>query len=292
MRSERGLTLVELLVAATLMLVVLAATLGTLDRFSGTTRATELQNDSQEQARRGMAQLARELRNHAVANTAAPEGIALAEPHDLVFETVGRDRPAGTQNTANIERIRYCLDTDSPASSKLYAQVQRWTNATPPPLPSTVACPAPDWFNRRVVAEDVVNLTGGLNRPVFTYDSAVPSEVRRVSTTLFVDTTPGVAPKETRLQSGIFLRNANHAPTASFAVTITGGGTVVLNATGSTDPEGERLSYSWKADGAALPGSSATLDYVPATSGAHTVELRVTDPGGLYGTAARTVVVP
>jgi type II secretory pathway pseudopilin PulG len=292
MSSERGLTLIELLVGATLMLVVLAATLSTMDRFTGTTRRTELQNDSQELARQGMTQLARELRNHAVANTAAPEGIALAHKYDLVFETVGRDRPAGTSNTANVERIRYCLDTDRPSSSTLYAQVQRWTTATPPPVPSTLSCPAPDWGNRRVVAQNVVNMHGGLDRAVFTYDSAVPSAVRRVSMTLYVDTTPGQLPKETRLQSGIFLRNANHAPSASFAATVTGGGTVVLNATGSTDPEGERLSYAWKADGVALPGSSATLDYTPASGGSHTVELRVTDPGGLYGTQTQTVVVP
>lgn len=290
--DEGGFTITEVLLATVMMTVVLLATLGLFDSFNRTTRTNEAQNDSQEQARRSMGQLARELRNHAVANTAAPEGIALATPYDLVFETVGRDRPAATSNSANIERIRYCLDVTNPADSDLYAQHQRWTTASPPAMPPTDKCPAFGWDKTRKVAESITNRIGGANRPVFTYDAAVAAQVRRVAMTLYIDTEPATAPKETRLDSGIFLRNANHAPTAAFTTWVNGSGRVVLNGTASTDPERERLLYSWKAEGTELDSATGTVEWTPPGSGTYTIELRVSDPGGLFGVKQQTVTVP
>jgi hypothetical protein len=290
LRGERGFTTMELLLASSLMLVILGATLTSLDGFGETSRVSAAQNDSQQQARQAIGQLARELRNHAVANTQAPEGIAVASPYDLVFETVGGTRPAGTSNAANVERIRYCLDGGTPAT--LWAQTQSWTSATPPPVPSTVGCPSSAWATRRVVAQDLVNRLGPLERPIFSYDAATTASVRRVEMTLYVDTTPGRKPKETQLQSAIFLRNANHAPVAAFSATVTGGGLTILNATASSDSEGERLRYSWKVDGAAIAPTSETVDHAGLASGSHTIELTVTDPGGLFHTERQTVVVP
>ncbi|HEX8742897.1 MAG TPA: prepilin-type N-terminal cleavage/methylation domain-containing protein [Thermoleophilaceae bacterium] len=288
--DERGITLVELLIATALMLVILTATLSSMDSFGHTTRVSADQNDSQQQARQAMGQLARELRNHAVANSQAPEGIALAQPYDLVFETVGANRPAGSANSSNVQRIRYCLDGPPPA--KLWAQTQSWTTAAPPPVPSTFACPSSQWATQRVVAQQVVNRVNGATRPVFTYDAATAAEVRRVEVTLFVDTTPYRDPKETRLESAIFLRNANHAPAASFTATVSGGGVLVLNGTPSSDREGEYLRFAWRIDGSAIAPASETVDWPGLAPGSHDVELTVTDPGGLSGTLKQTVVVP
>lgn len=287
LRSESGFTLLELLIASTLMLVVLGATLTSLEGFTTGTRETELQNDSQDEARRAMDQLARELRNHAVANTRAPEGISLAEPFDLIFETVGQTRPAGSANTSNVQRVRYCLD----ANETLWAQDQYWTTAATPEVPSIMSCPSNFWHSRRIVAEHVVNRVGS-SRPLFTYDAAAASDVRRVAMSLYVDTNPGASPKETRLQSAIFLRNANQAPAATFTWNATGSGQLILNATASSDPEGERLSYGWKLDDAAIAPTTATVDYAGVASGTHTVELTVTDPGGLFDSDRQTVVIP
>jgi type II secretory pathway pseudopilin PulG len=293
LRSQAGFTAAELLLAATLMLLVLGATLTTLEEFSRSTRTTEAQNDAQQQARQAIGQLARELRNHAVANTAAPEGIALATPYDLVFETVGAARPGGSANTANVQRVRYCLDSyDGPGGARLWTQTQTWATAASPAVPPTDKCPAVVWESARVVAQHVVNRSGGLARPVFSYDAAAAADVRRVDMALYVDTTPGADPKETRLESGIFLRNANRAPVAAFTVAVTGSGQLILEATQSTDREGERLSYAWKIDGTAIAPTSATVDYAGLSSGSHTIELKVTDPGGLFSTTQRTVVVP
>ncbi|MDQ3936074.1 MAG: PKD domain-containing protein [Actinomycetota bacterium] len=290
LRSEAGITLPEVLLAAVLMLLVLGATLTSLSEFATTSRATEEVNDSQQRARQSIDQLVRELRNHAVANTNAPEGIAVAEPYDLVFETVGHERPTDTSNSANIERIRYCLGEAPFAEGELWAQVQTWTSATAPPLPSTADCPDPDWPARRLVAEDVVNRSGGA-RPLFTYDSTVPAEVRRVQVSLYIDMTPGRGAGETHLQSGVFLRNANHPPVASFTARVLGSGVVVLNATGSSDPEGQRLAYAWRVNGAALSATSATVDYTPSSPGTLSVTLTVTDPGGLYASTTEAVTV-
>ncbi|HEX8648916.1 MAG TPA: PKD domain-containing protein [Thermoleophilaceae bacterium] len=290
MSHERGFTTIELLLASSLMLVILAATLTSMDGFNRTTRVSADQNDSQQQARQAMGQLARELRNHAVANTQAPEGIALAAPYDLVFETVGASRPAATANSSNVERIRYCLDGGTPAT--LWAQTQSWTSAAAPPVPSTVGCPSSAWGTRRVVAQDVVNRLGPLERAVFTYDAASAAQVRRVEMTLYVDTTLARDPKETQLQSAIFLRNANRAPAAAFTASVTGSGLTVLNATGSADPEGERLRFAWKVDGVAIAPTSETVDHGGLAPGPHEVELTVTDPGGLFHTTRQTVVAP
>lgn len=291
-RGQAGFTAVELLMATALMLLVLGATLTTLDNFATSTRKTEDQNDAQQRARQAMSQLARELRNHAVANTAAPEGIAVASPYELIFETVGAKRPSGSANTANVERVRYCLDSFNAEGARLWTQRQAWTSAGAPPVPSATGCPSVVWGPAKMVAQNVVNRVGDANRPVFTYDSAVVSEVRRVDVSLYVDTTLGRDPKETRLESGIFLRNANHAPVPSFTSSVTGNGQLMLDATRSTDAEGERLLYAWKIDGAPIPPATELVDYSGVSSGTHTVELRVTDPGGLFGTTQRTVVIP
>lgn len=288
-RGESGFTLIELLIATSLMLVILMATFGSLDRFTTTTRVSSDQNDSQQQARQAMSQLTRELRNHAVANTQAPEGIAVAEPFDLVFETVGQTRPTGSANTANVQRIRYCLDGGTPAT--LWAQTQTWTSAATPAVPETLSCPSTQWGGKRVVAEDVVNRLNA-SRPVFTYDAATAAAVRRVEVALFVDTTLARAPKETHLQSAIFLRNANRAPTAAFTAHVTGSGRTLLNGTGSSDPEDERLRYAWKVDGVAIAPTSETVDHGGLAPGNHTVQLMVSDPGGLHGSVTQTVTVP
>jgi type II secretory pathway pseudopilin PulG len=280
----------ELLVASGLMIVILGATLTSMEGFTTTTRISADQNDSQEVARRAMDQLARELRNHAVANTQAPEGIALATPFDLIFETVGRSRPAGSANTANVERVRYCLDAAAPGT--LWVQTQAWMTASAPAVPSAAACPSGQWGTQRIVAEDLVNRLGSATRAVFTYDSGTPSQVRRVEITLLVDTTPASKPKATQLQSAIFLRNANSAPTAAFSVTVSGNGRAILNGTASTDPEGERLAFTWKVDGTTIAATGAIAEQAGLTTGSHQIELRVTDPGGVPGSAQQLVAVP
>ena len=81
----------------------------------------------------------------------------------------------------------------------------------------------------------------------------------------------------------------NHTPTADASATPTSGQVplhVNFNGTGSTDPDGDALTYAWDLDGdGAYDDSTAaqpSFDY--GTAGTYTVRLRVTDPGGLSGT--------
>ena len=293
--------LIELLLAAALMMVVLSATLVSLTTFERTSRINELQNDNQEGIRAAVDQLSRELRNHAVATQQAPQGIVTLTGYDMVFQTVAPTKPASTSNDQNIERVRYCLDTSDLRNEKLWAQEQTWTSATPPAVPSTASCPDPAWGNQRFIADritsrfDASTPSTPRNRPIFTANSATIGQITRIDLTLFLDTTPGGgpvnAPDETRIDSGIFLRNQNQPPVAAFTSSVTGSRHIVLNASGSSDPENQSLTYTWKDGSTTIAGGGQTNDY-PTTSGSHTITLTVQDPGGLATSTSATVTVP
>src|SRR5437763_6067395 len=63
LRDERGFTLPELLIAASLMLVVMGAIYGSLDAFEHSASATNSRNDAQQEARAATDLLAGQLRN-------------------------------------------------------------------------------------------------------------------------------------------------------------------------------------------------------------------------------------
>ena len=134
---------------------------------------------------------------------------------------------------------------------------------------------------------------------------------------LLVDTTPGYNAPELSVVSGVYLRNQNQAPAATFVSTRSSTSrTVVLNAAGSTDYEGRTMDYYWfkttlpaaasidcshpTVTGSASPrtlwgatgfiGSGITLTYTfPATDGVagatRNIGLVVCDPGDRYDVA-------
>jgi hypothetical protein len=122
-----------------------------------------------------------------------------------------------------------------------------------------------------------------------------------------VDVDPNRRPLESRISTGVFLRNQNQAPTASFSVVSGGTGTrrFLLNGSGSIDPEGRMLRYSWFSgaspdltdtscsltDAFGCIGRGVTLDYTfPAAAGdaSQTFTLLVKDAGGLTRTSEWT----
>ncbi|MBA3585846.1 MAG: PKD domain-containing protein [Gemmatimonadetes bacterium] len=68
------------------------------------------------------------------------------------------------------------------------------------------------------------------------------------------------------------------------------GSAIALDGSGSSDPEGQALSYAWDFDDGAR-GSGAMPTHAYADDGAYTVTLVVTDPGGLADTASTTATV-
>jgi glucose/arabinose dehydrogenase/PKD repeat protein len=87
----------------------------------------------------------------------------------------------------------------------------------------------------------------------------------------------------------------NRAPSAVATATPTSGTAplkVTLDGRGSSDPDGDPLTYSWDIDGNVLQSTSATTTWTFTTGGTYNVRLTVSDPDGLSSTSnAVTVTV-
>jgi len=284
--EERGMTLVELLVALVLGGIVMGSTLGTFTQFERTTGTNQRLNDAQDQVRVGITGLSRELRNMASPTDELPEAVVRAEGDDLIFQSV---------SSTQIRRVRYCY---AAAARQLWRQVQ----FEPFTLPADGACPDLAWGSQRAAVENVVNAA----RPVFAYDSDVLTTITEVAATLYVDVNESTErPDETALQASVFLRNQNRSPFASFTADLNGT-TVILNGSASQDPEGRALEFYWYDSAATgqcgpLPqgvpetgcvGQGVVFGYTPSP-GTHSVHLLVRDPGTLTDQAgAQSVCVP
>lgn len=302
--EQDGFSLPEVLIAMTIMLVVLGATLATLD--SGRTRhkVDEHRSEAQESLRRGIDHLERELRNLATP-VSGIKSIHRAQGFDIVFQTAD---PAKRW-------VRYCIDPADPqiasGRSSLWYQLSAAASDTPP---TATSCPASGWSKQASVGEAVVNARDGLARPFLRYNwpqdaagnaiTTDTSTITQVRTDLWVDVNPGAVPPEQRLSSGVFLRNQNQAPVPAFSWTPNGHGGV-LNAAKTTDFEGRRLNYYWYYGSPAIPagckpaipepasylGSGIVLkaEFPAGIASPQTVTLCVVDPGDLQATLSKTV---
>jgi type II secretory pathway pseudopilin PulG len=296
--AEGGFSLAETMVAMPLMLVVLAATLLTLNAFQRVGVRNQDQNDSQDRARNALEQHARELRNLASPAPNNPNAVDKAGPYDIVFQTVDPVGPNSGTNVVNLRRVRYCLDNGAAdgTGAKIWTQAQTWTTDTPPAMPSTASCPDAAWPGTpRVVADKIVNRVGG--RPVWTFFpnittllDAVPAgslgTIRQIQARLYVDTTPGRPPAEAELRTGVTLRNQNQAPTCNFTATVTSSNHILLNGSTSNDPEAEALTYVWYDNGVKV-ATGVNADLGPFSVGSsHNLSLECLDPGLLEGVSA------
>ena len=136
LRREDGFTLVEVLVVCVLMLVVMGATLTMFDSFQQSVSTNQKQNEAQDGARNAMDLMARDLRNLASPTTDEPLALDLMADQEIVFQSEGRDMPAGSLNVVEHDRVRYCVST----TGDLYRQLQTWTTAAFPTIPAATAC--------------------------------------------------------------------------------------------------------------------------------------------------------
>lgn len=287
--DERGFSLFELLTAMTIMLIVVSATLVTLEQFTRGSQENQRRNESQDRARTAVDLMARDLRNLAGTET-EPKLIEKAEPYELVFQAVDPSGPGEDDgNRANVQRVRYCVNTTEP--TRVERQLQSWSEETPPPVPSTAECPDGAWGGSRAIALDVTNRADGRDRPLWTYTRTGDGEITSIGIDLYVDTDPDLRPGETRLTSGVFLRNQNRRPVASLTATPVGNRHVLLNGSSSEDPDGGTLEYEWLDLTANRQiGTSAVLDYRAPSTGPRSFALRVEDLGGLRAEAPPAVV--
>jgi hypothetical protein len=280
----------EVLVASSLFIIVAGAAIDAFVTMLGTTAENARQQDSQQQARQSEIVLSRQLRNLAGPDEGQPQAFDKATAYDIVFKTVDPNGPNAGLNPTNVERVRYCLDSGNPAT--LWRQVQTWTSAVAPAAPSANSCPDSGWTGTAYrVASNVTNQSNGADRAVFLFDSATLSAINNVRMNLWIDVNPGKPPAETNLQSGVFLRNQNQPPTASFQWTQGGNHHVLLNGSTSADPEGEQLTYTWK-DGSTKIGDGIVFDWNAGAAGTHSITLEARDPASLVGTATQTVTAP
>jgi prepilin-type N-terminal cleavage/methylation domain-containing protein len=277
--SEDGFTLVEVLIASVLMLIVLGATLTALTSYQRNTQTNQRQNDGQDEARRTLDLVARDLRNLASPVVERPEAVDRKEPQDLIVQSEGKGS-GGSSNARNTMRVRFCLSPDG----KVYRSIQTWTTAAIPNAPAATDCPGTGWTSSTVIAQNVVNGA----RPLFTYNAVGLQDVTEVSTSLYVDVNPGKPPAETELQSSVYLRNQNRKPEALFSIEVVNN-SILMNASESTDPEEKALIYSWTLDGTAV--GNGILFTKPVTAGTHTVRLDISD-GVLTDDETHTICVP
>jgi len=300
MRDERGeFSLIGLLVAIMIFGFVMSATYAAFDVFGRNIRNNQVRTESTDRARNATDGLARQLRNMATPTALQPNAITLASPYDMIFETVAPTGTPPAANPQNVEFVRYCLDT---AARKVWSMVMLPTaissGTVAPSSPS--ACPGGgSWSNAKVVAQDVVNVYGGKSRAVFSFDSAVLNQITLVRTDLYIDTDPGTGPAEQQITTGVTLRNQDRAPVAAFTATPAGGGVVLLDASLSTDPDNDPLSYCWYdlatsgTVGTCGTGSISSAQFFKymTTSGQKQIKLVVTDPSGLPSSVTKTVNV-
>jgi Tfp pilus assembly protein PilE len=293
LREERGeFTLVGLLVAMVVMGVVLMATYDAFDLFGRNVNENQTRIESTDRARSASDAMARQLRNLATPTALQPNAVVLASAYDIVFETVSPTGTPPAANPQNIEFVRYCLAGGARTLYTMELPPASVTASTVPP--TSGGCPGSGWSNARAVATDVVNTYNSANRSVFTFDTTTLNLIRRVTVDLFVDSTPGTGSAEQQISTGLNLRNQDAPPTAALTVTKTGGTIVVLDGTGSSDPDNDPLDFCWYDAnvtssvgkcGAHSVGDTASFRYT-TTAGQHTVTLKVTDPSGLSSTTA------
>jgi type II secretory pathway pseudopilin PulG len=238
LRREDGMSLVEVLIVSTLMLIVLGATLTTFNQFERKARDNQNLNEAQDGARRALDLMARDLRNLASPTPLLPLAVDVKDAQDLIFQSEGKVKPAGSLNAQNTTRVRYCLNG---TSKILFRQIQTWTSAVAPGIPTSACGANGGWTSTMPVATDVSNGA----RPMFTYNSADNDKVTEVTAQVWVDTTPTRSPAEVDLQTSVFLRNQNRAPTAAFSAVSMPGGAIFLNGSESTDPEEKALTFEW-----------------------------------------------
>lgn len=248
-RDEHGFTLVEMMLVGTLSVLIFGATLTAFTSLVGANRQEERQRDNVELARQAIDHAARQLRNLANPTYNATNTISRAEDMDFIFQT---SDPAKTW-------VRYCLQTSGEGATLENALL--WEAESPGSALTGAmrgTCPGSGWASPpRVVARHVTNRM----RPVFGYRCSVgapagcPSgdpdlaKVTSVRFDLFVDADRTDLVREMQVSTAVFLRNQNEAPTARVApATPDGSRRVVLNASGSSDPEGRTLEYFWFKD--------------------------------------------
>lgn len=278
--SEDGFTLTELLVAMTVSVVVLLATLGTLDAFNSGVAENNRLTDAADAARRDVAAVVGVLRDAgapAPVSGSQPTTVLQAGANDLVFLSRAWPGESGVGATANhVER--YCLDT---ATKTLWFNgLKAGTSGSATPgsaCPSTAA----GWTSQ-VAARNVLNTAAD---PIFVYGSA---PLRSVSLNLRLQSGTAVKSRPLELRSGGTLRGALAPQLGAGDITVgpcNSGRTLLTLNLGAAGASGNGVKVS--APNGIPVGPGKIL--VPATSTPQNVPLTITNLLGLQTLLTKSV---
>ena len=290
LRSERGVSLIEILVTITVGIVVLGGGVAALTSFLSQSATADRRSDAQDSARSAIDQLAIQLRSAMSAGAPGNQPIEDVSDYSIVFLAPARS-PSLANNPLGLQHVRYCIGNGGRGEASLFRQTAPYNTGSNRNWPSTTGCPGGGWPNKLELGGYIVNSTQ--NAPLFTPTVDASGNVTSLSIEAVVDIEPLRDPPATRLRTAVELRNVNRPPDAVLSCQPVSNGHVLCDASGSSDPDGQMLSYSWSMDGMKLAGTGYRLDQGGLAPGSqHTFEVSVSDSGGLSTTTSRSVTMP
>lgn len=172
--QDAGFTLVEVLIALSLLMVLGAVVLTSLVATTQSSRSTRTHHDLNEEARNALNRMARELRQaDAITHVVNADGAAY-DPSALVAVSLTADfnrdgctgnAPTCTTDASNPEEITYCFD---PAATAESTRDSLWLipNGTPP----TITCAVPG--SQPILAGRVDGLRFEYRSNAYLYDTS------------------------------------------------------------------------------------------------------------------------
>lgn len=206
-------------------------------------------------------------------------------------------RPTNNTFTGEIDEAAvfpYAVSPDTVA--RLFVTGSTGTAPNQPPVPSFTATPSA--LQVAVDASASTDPEGGALRYDWTFE---PGRTATGRTATYTYAAPGTytvtlrvtdpqGAQATTTRTVTVAKPVDLPPVASFTATATGL-QVALDASASTDPEGQALTYSWNFGGGQPAGTGRTASATYAAAGTYDVTLTVRDPGGNEASTTTPVTV-
>jgi hypothetical protein len=289
-RAQDGISLTEVLVTIVVGIVVLGTGVAALTSFLARGASADRRTDAQDAVRIAVDHMSIQLRSAMSEGTPTSQPVVAVTDYSLVFRA-----PVASANTSanplGLQYVRYCLGRTSDGTEVLYRQTAPYDTGSNRNWPSSTGCPGGAWPNRLEVARNFVNGTEKI--PLFTARTDPSGNVTSIGINAATDVDTLRDPPATRLKTSIELRNVNRPPSALVRCQPASNGYAMCDASASSDPDGQSLSYSWKMNGDLLAGNGYRLSQGGLSSrGSYTFEVTVTDSGSSTATASQTVTMP
>jgi prepilin-type N-terminal cleavage/methylation domain-containing protein len=290
LRSERGFTLTEVLVAITISSLILGAAVTAFTGFLTQSATADRAANSQDTARNALDQMAIQLRSATSNAATGNQPIEAFSSYSLVW-LAPIPGTSTTNNPLGLRHIRYCVDASNANNEKLWLQTAPFSTTSNRNWPATGSCPANSWPTATIVGENIVNVVQ--NTPMFVTPTDSQGNVTDVNVNALVDVDPAKSPPATSVRTSVTLRNLNHAPNAVVSCAAGLTGHALCDASASSDSDNQTLTFAWTVDGSNVGETSYKLDKGSLVSGStHTFAVTVTDSGGLSSSASQSVKMP